>query len=107
MQDDLQPHRIRFRLNPEPLSSSCPWLSVRVSSHIVGARRVLPVAFSLAPTRPTVMAAVHTVSVGPAVSSYFTDVFPVHPLGVCLDFSVHWYPGPHVLSCVYLLEFLG
>ena len=49
---------------------------------------------SLAPTRPTVMDNVHTVSMGSAVSSNFTCMSLIHPLGVCLTLSFHWYPGP-------------
>ena len=92
---------------PDPISSSCPWLVIQVSSHIVGACRVLPMAFFLAPTRPTVVADFHTVSAGPAVPSNVTDVFSVNPLEVCLTLSVHWYPGPPVVCCVCLLELLG
>ena len=59
--------------------------------------------FYLVPTRPTFMADVHTVSMGPAVSSNVTDVSPVYPLGVCLTLSIQWYPGPTVVYCDCLL----
>ena len=60
-------------------------------------------SLSLDPTPFTVMDDVHTVSVGPAVSYNVTDMFTVHPLGVCLTLSVHWYPGTPVVYCVCLL----
>ena len=92
---------------PDPLLYSCPRLAVMVSSHIIGACCVLPMAFFLAPTHTTVMDDVHTVSVGPAVSSNVMDTFNFHPLGVCLTLSVYRYPGPPIVYCVCLLELLG
>ena len=69
-------------------------LAVLASSHIIDAFCVLPMAFFLAPTSPTVMVDVHTVSVCIEVSSNVTDVFTVYPLGVCLPLSVYQYSGP-------------
>ena len=92
---------------PNPLSYSCPRIYVLVSSHIIGACRVLPMALFLDLTFPTIMVDVHTVSVGPAVSSNATDVLTVHSLGVCLPLSVYWYSGPPVVFFVRLSELLG
>ena len=64
-------------------------------------------ALFLSPTLPTVMVDVHTVSMGPAVSSNVTDVFNVHPLGVCLPLSIYRRSEPPVVYCVRLLELLG
>ena len=67
---------------PDPLSSSRPWLAVWVSSRVVGSCSVFPMSFSLALTRFTVVADVHTVSVRPAVPPHVSEVLPVHPLGI-------------------------
>ena len=88
---------------PGPLSYSCPRLVVLVSSHIIGVCRVIPMDFSLAPTRYTVMVDVHAVSVGPSVFSNVTDVFTVHPLGFCLPLSVYRCSGTPIVSLVHLL----
>ena len=87
---------------PEPLSSTCPRISVRVSSHVVGSCSVLLMTLSLAPTRPTVVADAHTVSVCPAVSYHVSNVFPVCPLGICLALPIQGHAGPllyPVVSC--------
>ena len=93
--------------SPKPLSYSCPRLAVLVSSHIIGACHVIPISFFLALTRPTVMDDVHTVAMGPAVSSDVTGVSPVHPLGVCLPLSIYQCSGTPVVYCIRLLELLG
>ena len=92
---------------PDPLLYSRPRIAVLVSSYIIGTCLVMPMAFFLAPTRPTEMVDVHAVSVRPAVSSNVTDMFTVHPLGVSLPLSVYRYYVPHVVYCVCLLELLG
>ena len=89
---------------PDPLSSSRPWLAVWVSSHVVSSCSVLPMALSLATTRFTFVADVHTVSVCPAVSSHVLEVFPVHPLGICLAPPIHRQPRPPGVSCSCLLD---
>ena len=91
---------------PDPLSSSLPQLAVRGSSHVVGSSSVFPIALSFALTRRTDVADVHTVSVCTSVSSHVSDVFTVHPLGICLDLPIHRHPGPPVVSCSGLLELL-
>ena len=78
-----------------------------VSSHIIMACRVIPMAFFLAMTCPTVMVDVHIVYVGPEVSSNVTNMLTVHALGVWLYLSVYRYSGPPVVYRVCLLEFLG
>ena len=82
---------------PNPLSSSCPWLVVQVSSYVVGSCSVLLMYLSLAPTRFTVMADVQTVSVRPTVPPHVLEVFTIHPLGICLALPIHWQSGP--LAC--------
>ena len=73
---------------PDPLKSSLPWLSVRVSSHDVGSRRVLFMSLFLVLTRFTVVDGVHKVFMCPTVPPHVLEVFPVHPPGICLDLSI-------------------
>ena len=89
---------------PDPLLSSRSRLAVWVSSHVVSSCSVLPIALYLATTRFTFVADVHTVSVCPAVSSHVSEVFPVHPLGICLAPPIHRQPRPPGVSCSCLLD---
>ena len=89
---------------PNPYFSSRPWLAVRVSSYIIKSCTVLPIDLSIAPKRSTVVADVHTVSVCTSVASHLSDMFPNHPLGICLDLPIHRHPGPRVVSYSCLLE---
>ena len=88
---------INFIVNnyfPDPLSYSCPRLSVLFSSHIIDACRANPMAFFVDLTRPTVMVDIHAVSVGSALSYKVTDVFIVNPLGGCLPMYDYGCSGP-------------
>ena len=63
--------------------------------------------FFLDLTRHTVVVDVHAVSVGPEVPSNVTDVFTIHPLGVCLPLSFYRRSGPPVVCYVRLMGLLG
>ena len=92
---------------PYPLSSSCPRISLQVSSRVVGSFSVLPMALSIALKCSTVVSDVHTVSMCPVVSSHVLDVFTVHSLGVCLALTINRQPGSPVVSCSCFLELPG
>ena len=89
---------------PGPLSSSRPRLAVRVSSHVVGSCIVLFMSLSLAPTRFTAVADVHTVYLHPTVSPHVSDVFYVHPIGICLASPIPRQSRSPVVSSSFFLD---